>query len=217
MDSLEEDGMVGVPALLATAMRARGFTELTAVQQAVLAAAPEGRDLRISSQTGSGKTVAIGLGLAPALLDGERASRDRHVLVLVPTRELAMQVRDELKWLFAGASGLGVELVMGGAPMAFERRALSRNPQIVVGTPGRLLDHLRTGAYSPDRVAGSERHASVLLETIRCDGVHGAAVVPHEDVVGSPAMAIGPRPVSTVGAGRGEAGQRLEQLAARLV
>jgi ATP-dependent RNA helicase DeaD len=148
--------LAGIPGPLADAMRGRGFTELTSVQRAVLEAESEGRDLRISSQTGSGKSVAIGLALAPHLSGGTAgAEADRpgpSVLVLVPTRELAMQVREELRWLFEGLRGLGIEVVMGGTSLAVERRALARRPQIVVGTPGRTLDHLRAGALASDRV-----------------------------------------------------------------
>ncbi len=151
------DPLAAAPELLASAMRARGFTELTSVQSAVLDADSEGRDLRISSQTGSGKTVAIGLALARHLVDHTTAShagrRGPSVLVLVPTRELAMQLRDELRWLFAGVRGVATEVVMGGTSLGLERRALARKPRIVVGTPGRTLDHLRTGALIPDEVA----------------------------------------------------------------
>ena len=144
------DKLAGVPTLLAAAMRKRGFTELTSVQRAVLDAEFEGQDLRISSQTGSGKTVAIGLGLARHLTaEGVDAVADRagpSVLVLVPTRERAMQVRDELRWLYAGVRGLRTEVVMGGTSIMLERRALARQPRIVVGTPGRTLDHMKSGA-----------------------------------------------------------------------
>ncbi len=154
--ALEEsvDSLAGVPALLAHAIRQRGFTELTSVQRAVLNAESDGRDLRITSQTGSGKTVAIGLALAQELAEGsEDANRSGpSVLVLVPTRELAMQVRDELSWLFAGVRGLAIEVVMGGTSLGLERRALARRPQVVVGTPGRTLDHLKAGGFVGDGV-----------------------------------------------------------------
>ena len=143
------DGLSGVPERLAGAMRRRGFETLTSVQRAVLDAESEARDLRISSQTGSGKTVAIGLALADALTAPPAADADPTspgVLVLVPTRELAMQVRDELGWLFAGERNVAVEVVMGGASLVAERRALARRPRVVVGTPGRTLDHLKNGA-----------------------------------------------------------------------
>ena len=150
------DPFAGIPAPLADALRRRGFSELTSVQSAVLTAESEGRDLRISSQTGSGKTVAIGLALARHLVDAEAESVQRRagptVLVLVPTRELAMQVRDELHWLLAGVRGLGIEVVMGGTSLGLERRALERRPRVVVGTPGRVLDHLKTGALKSEGI-----------------------------------------------------------------
>ena len=174
------DALAGIPVLLADAMRRRGFSELTSVQRAVLDADAEEHDLRISSQTGSGKTVAIGLALARHLASGraepasglsEPASGlpdpgpgrpGPSVLVLVPTRELAMQVRDELRWLFQGTRGLGIEVVMGGTSLGLERRALARRPRVVVGTPGRSLDHMRSGAL----VCGGVEHV-VLEETDR--------------------------------------------------
>lgn len=150
------DPFAGVPASLATAIRRRGFAELTSVQRAVLDTQSEGRDLRISSQTGSGKTVAIGFVLASDLAGvsgrdsatARRGQRGPIVLVLVPTRELAMQVRDELSWLFEATPHLGFEVVMGGTPIGLERRALAKKPQVVVATPGRALDHLKRGALS---------------------------------------------------------------------
>ena len=139
--------LADVPAPLAAAMRKRGFEDLTAVQRAVLDATSDGCDLRISSQTGSGKTVAIGLGLSEHLSSVAKSkTAGPSVLVLVPTRELAMQVREELQWLYAGIRGIRTEVVMGGTSIMLERRALSRWPQIVVGTPGRTLDHMRSGA-----------------------------------------------------------------------
>lgn len=152
----EIDGLAGVPAVLAEAMRRRGFEGVTSVQRAVLHAESEGRDLRISSQTGSGKTLAIGFALASDLLAADsrpdRARSGPAVLVLVPTRELAVQVRDELHWLFGAVRDVGIEVVMGGTSLGVERRALARRPRVVVGTPGRLLDHLRTGALKADSV-----------------------------------------------------------------
>jgi ATP-dependent RNA helicase DeaD len=149
------DSLVRVPAPLAEAMRRRGFAELTAVQRAVLDSESGGRDLRVSSQTGSGKTVAIGLVLARHLC-GDRAGARADgpsTLVLVPTRELAVQVRDELSWLYQGVRGIGIEVVIGGTSRGLERRALARRPEIVVGTPGRTLDHLRAGALASRGIA----------------------------------------------------------------
>lgn len=132
-----------IPLPLRRAMASRGFTALSSVQQAVLAPEAQGRNLRISSQTGSGKTVALGLVLAADLLE---ASVGTRALVITPTRELAVQVQGELRWLLAGLSHVRVESVTGGADMMRERHALKRGPTIVVATPGRLLDHLRRGS-----------------------------------------------------------------------
>ncbi len=140
--------------LLARAMQAKGFTTLTAVQEAVLVPELRGRDLRISSQTGSGKTVAIGLALRDALADLEategKAARPR-ALVIAPTRELAKQVEEELAWLFAPLRA-HITSVTGGAGYRGELRALRSAPAVVVGTPGRLLDHLGRGSIDASSV-----------------------------------------------------------------
>ena len=132
---------------LASALDARGYTELTPVQSAVIAEEAQGRDLIVSARTGSGKTVAFGLAIAPTILDGDSAAPARApaALVIAPTRELAMQVSKELQWLYANAGARVVTCVGGMDPMK-ERRALSAGAHIVVGTPGRLRDHLERGA-----------------------------------------------------------------------
>jgi len=141
------------PALDA-AIREKGFTELTQVQKAVLDPALAGRDLRVTSQTGSGKTVAIGFILR-ALAAEPSAVSDRlahpRALVIVPTRELAKQFVEELRWLYAPLAAK-VAGVTGGAVYRDEMRALAQNPVVVVGTPGRLLDHLNRGSIMPGEV-----------------------------------------------------------------
>jgi ATP-dependent RNA helicase DeaD len=133
------------PALRA-ALEARSYTEPTPVQAAVLAPELRGRDLLVSSRTGSGKTVAFGLVLAEALLAElpalpPPAARTPLGLVIAPTRELAVQVQRELSWLFAEAGGRVVACV-GGMDPRREARALTQGAHVVVGTPGRLRDHL---------------------------------------------------------------------------
>jgi ATP-dependent RNA helicase DeaD len=132
-----------VPAL-AQALTQRGFTEPTAVQDAVLAPELRDADILVSAQTGSGKTVAFGLALAPTLLgDAERFEPAAAPLALVvaPTRELALQVRRELQWLYA-PTGAIIASCVGGMDFRDERRTLQRGAHIVVGTPGRLRDHI---------------------------------------------------------------------------
>lgn len=158
-ENIQTDPFEGVSPALRSALLRRGFAHLTPVQRAVVAAPSRERDLRISSQTGSGKTVAMGLALADELLEGPpRTRRSPIALVITPTRELAVQVRDELAWLYEDVPGVSVAVVTGGTDLDRERRALARDPWIVVGTPGRLLDHVRTGALTCDDV----RH--VLLD-----------------------------------------------------
>jgi len=132
---------------LGGALAARGYDTLTSVQSAVIEPQADGRDLIVSARTGSGKTVAFGLAIAAQLLDGDRAPWTQAPLALVvaPTRELALQVSKELQWLYAGAGARVVTCVGGMDPMK-ERRALQGGAHIVVGTPGRLRDHLERGA-----------------------------------------------------------------------
>ncbi len=136
-----------IPPLLDEALTARGYTALTPVQSAVIAEEAVGRDLVVSAQTGSGKTVAFGLAMAPQILDGGLVSlaREPAALIIAPTRELALQVSRELMWLYAKA-GVRIATCVGGMDASKERRALNQGAQIVVGTPGRLRDHLERGA-----------------------------------------------------------------------
>jgi ATP-dependent RNA helicase DeaD len=149
---------------LASALSQKGYATLTAVQEAVLAPELVGRDLRISSQTGSGKTLAIGFAVRHGIGPSEKASdgiaRPRAV-VITPTRELAKQVELELRWLYA-PSKVSVGCVTGGSSVRDEFRMLARGVGILVGTPGRLLDHLQRGA-----VDLGQTHAVVLDEADR--------------------------------------------------
>ena len=137
-----------LPPLLGEALAARGYEVPTPVQAAVLDANAEGRDLIVSAQTGSGKTVAFGLAIAPQLLSADGTlpyALKPQALVIAPTRELALQVSRELVWLYAKA-GARIATCVGGMDPSKERRSLSHGAHIVVGTPGRLRDHLERGA-----------------------------------------------------------------------
>ncbi len=137
-----------ISAPIARALAAKGYETLTPVQSAVIEPEADGRDLLVSAQTGSGKTVAFGMAIAPTLLGDDQilpAPGAPLALVIAPTRELAMQVRRELEWLYAemhAQTAAGV----GGMDQRTERRALERGAHIVVGTPGRLRDHITRGA-----------------------------------------------------------------------
>lgn len=138
-----------IAAPLASALSGRGYATLTSVQVAVLEPQAQGRDLLVSAQTGSGKTVAFGIAAAPDLLEGSHTLPEARTplalaLAIAPTRELALQVAAELTWLYA-ATGARVATCVGGMDYRTERRALERGAQIVVGTPGRLRDHIERG------------------------------------------------------------------------
>jgi ATP-dependent RNA helicase DeaD len=132
---------------LAAALAGKGYDTLTPVQEAVLDDALGGRDLRITSQTGSGKTIAIGFAVRDLLDDltaqGGGLAKPR-VLILAPTRELAKQVADELTWLYAPLR-VRVAAVTGGSGYLDQKRALASNPAVLVATPGRLRDTLERG------------------------------------------------------------------------
>src|SRR5690606_12192208 len=137
-----------LPLILGEALSERGYAAPTPVQAAVLEAQAQGRDLIVSAQTGSGKTVAFGLAMAGDLLgpDGRVPPPAAPLaLVIAPTRELALQVSRELIWLY-GKAGARIATCVGGMDASRERRALAHGAQIVVGTPGRLRDHLERGA-----------------------------------------------------------------------
>jgi ATP-dependent RNA helicase DeaD len=136
-----------LPPLLADALTAKGYEALTPVQNHVSDPAAKGRDLLVSAQTGSGKTVAFGMAMADQLIEDGRLPQPGLPLVLViaPTRELALQVAKELSWLYAKA-GARIATCVGGMDASRERRSLSHGAHIVVGTPGRLRDHSERGA-----------------------------------------------------------------------
>ena len=136
----------GVVPTLQKALQDREYLTLTAVQKAVLVPELGNSDALVSAQTGSGKTVAFGLAIAPTIL-GENESFSQPelplALIVTPTRELAMQVKDELQWLYK-LTGAQIASCVGGMDMRDERRSLERGAHIVVGTPGRLRDRGHT-------------------------------------------------------------------------
>ncbi|WP_424973440.1 DEAD/DEAH box helicase [Dinoroseobacter sp. S124A] len=136
-----------LPSPIAQALEEKGYDTLTPVQIAVSDPGLTEADLLVSAQTGSGKTVAFGLAIAPTLLgeDDTFGKPDAPLgLVIAPTRELAMQVRRELTWLY-GPAGAVLTSCVGGMDARDERRALARGAHVVVATPGRLRDHIERG------------------------------------------------------------------------
>ncbi|MPY78169.1 MAG: DEAD/DEAH box helicase [Actinophytocola sp.] len=134
----------GLPPKLQRALRDAGITAPFPIQSATLPDALAGRDVLGRAQTGSGKTLAFGLALLARLNGGKAQPRRPRALVLVPTRELAMQVADVLMPL-AKATGLWCRTVVGGMSFTRQEEALNRGVDLLIATPGRLSDHVRQG------------------------------------------------------------------------
>jgi ATP-dependent RNA helicase DeaD len=129
---------------LERALAERNYSNPTPVQKAVLASETLGRDILVSAQTGSGKTVAYGLAIGSLLLSKHevlQSCKAPVALIIAPTRELALQVERELAWLYHFVNGRVMSCV-GGMDARQERKKLAESPHIVVGTPGRLRDHI---------------------------------------------------------------------------
>jgi ATP-independent RNA helicase DbpA len=126
-----------------------GYTQPTPIQVAAIPALLAGRDVVGQSQTGSGKTAAFAL---PILQRVDLDNGSVQALVLCPTRELTAQVAREVRTLGRAHNGLKVLELVGGQPGKPQREALERGVHIVIGTPGRLLDHLSRGSLDPSSI-----------------------------------------------------------------
>ncbi len=141
---------IPLPEALRRAVEDLGFAEPTAIQADAIPALLAGRDLVGVAQTGTGKTAAFGL---PLLARIDPAIGAVQAIVLTPTRELALQVSEALSSFARHLDGVSVVAVYGGAPYLPQQRALARGAQVVVGTPGRVIDHLERRTLVLDRVA----------------------------------------------------------------
>jgi ATP-independent RNA helicase DbpA len=131
-------------------LRRLGYLEMTAIQAASLPAALQGRDLIAQAKTGSGKTAAFALALL-AKLDARRFAVQS--LVLCPTRELADQVTTEIRRLARAEDNIKVVTLAGGVPLRGQAASLEHGAHVVVGTPGRVIDHLERGNLDLDSLA----------------------------------------------------------------
>ena len=144
----------GIPAPIAKAMKDKGYENLTPVQEEVFKDDYSGLDLLVSAQTGSGKTIAFGLAIVENILSNKslfKTPKSPEALIIVPTRELALQVKNELSWLLASSEAKIVSCV-GGMDIRTERRNLETKPNIVVGTPGRLKDHIERNHFNVSNI-----------------------------------------------------------------
>ena len=140
---------LGLPRALERAVTDLGFVTPSAIQSRAIPSLLAGRDIVGVAQTGTGKTAAFGLPLLAAV---DPAVAAVQAVVLAPTRELAQQVAEALSSFATHLPGLQVTAVYGGAPFLPQQRALARGAQVVVGTPGRVLDHLDRGTLVLDQV-----------------------------------------------------------------
>jgi len=144
----------GIPAPIVKAMKDRGYEKLTPVQEEVSKESYSGLDLLVSAQTGSGKTIAFGFAIVENLLAGNKVFKtpqSPEALIIVPTRELALQVKNELTWVLDSLDAKIVSCV-GGMDIRAERRNLETKPNIVVGTPGRLRDHIERNYFKVSNI-----------------------------------------------------------------
>ena len=135
---------LGVSEALVTALKKQGITEPTPVQEQAIPPMRAGRDVIAQAQTGTGKTLAF---LLPLLAKIKPQGAVAQALVVAPTRELAVQIAHVAEPL-GTALGIGTIAIYGGADMERQKEKLRRHPQLIIGTPGRLLDHVRRGTLA---------------------------------------------------------------------
>lgn len=135
---------LGLSLNLTRALAAMGYKEPTPIQQKAIPLALQGRDILGSAQTGTGKTAAFGIPLVEALLRSPHGS----ALVLTPTRELAKQALDIIRQLLGTQGAIKAACIIGGEPMGKQITQLRAGPRVIVGTPGRINDHLERGTLS---------------------------------------------------------------------
>ncbi len=141
---------LGLSAPLLAALKRLGLAEPTPIQAAAIPKALAGQDVLGTAQTGTGKTAAFGL---PLIDHVAAAPKHRRALVLTPTRELATQVLKVLEGFLGPRRKIGTALLIGGDGYGRQRQALARDPAILVGTPGRLNDHVNQGTLKLTKVS----------------------------------------------------------------
>jgi ATP-dependent RNA helicase DeaD len=140
---------LGLSTPILQAIQDMGFEEPSPIQSLAIPMLLEGRDVIGQAQTGTGKTVAFGIPVLEKIDDSVKAIQS---IIICPTRELAIQVAEELHTLAKYRRGINVLPVYGGQPIDRQFRALRQGVQVVVGTPGRVMDHLQRGTIRLDQV-----------------------------------------------------------------
>jgi ATP-dependent RNA helicase DeaD len=141
---------LGLASPILKAVQEAGYETPSPIQAQSIAPLLEGRDLLGQAQTGTGKTAAFSLPLLSRL---DVSQNYPQMLVLAPTRELAIQVAESMQTYARYLKGFHILPIYGGQSMGIQLRQLRRNPQVIVGTPGRVLDHIRRGTLKLDRLS----------------------------------------------------------------
>lgn len=136
-----------LPIEIQKALTKLNFTEATPIQESTIQISMDGKDMMACAETGSGKTAAYAIPAVASLI----ADKNKHVLILAPTRELAVQIADFCRDLIAFTDGISVTALIGGADIQKQFRSLKKNPRILVATPGRLNDHLNRKSVKLDK------------------------------------------------------------------
>lgn len=142
---------LGLHERLLKALAELEFSEPTEVQKQAIPVALQGRDLRVTAQTGSGKTAAFVLPILQHLLNQEEGTHATRALIIVPTRELARQITDEIE-RFARFTFIKATMLIGGEGFREQAAELRRVPEILVATPGRLLEHIEAASFPAKEV-----------------------------------------------------------------
>ncbi|HZV80781.1 MAG TPA: DEAD/DEAH box helicase, partial [Geobacteraceae bacterium] len=138
-----------LPHVVQRGIAATGFTDCTPIQEKTLPLALSGKDVAGQAQTGTGKTAAFLIALFTRLLSQERRGdlRQPRALILAPTRELVVQIEKDAQQL-GGECGFSIQAIYGGVDYMLQRNALREGADVVIGTPGRLIDYLKQKVYS---------------------------------------------------------------------
>lgn len=145
MSSPQSFAQLGLPESLVNVLSSLGYENPTPIQERSIPVLLEGRDVLAQAQTGTGKTAAFAL---PVLADVDLKQKTPQNLVIAPTRELAIQVAEAFQSYAKDLKGFHVCPIYGGQEYPTQLRALKRGPQVIVGTPGRIMDHIRRGSLS---------------------------------------------------------------------
>lgn len=144
---MENFDSFGLPEAIMHKLVHLNFTKPTPIQERAIPVALQGNDILASAQTGTGKTAAFGLPLISKIITDNNCNG----IVITPTRELAVQVMKSLQDFLSKQSNIKTALLIGGEPIVKQFRQLKSNPRLVVGTPGRINDHLRRKSLKLDK------------------------------------------------------------------